>query len=467
MLIDLLALVISVILAGVLREVIYYTYDIKIFYLEDFRRFYWFPVLLLMFFTMEGLYTKRVPFWEQAGEIVKSLTIVMLLAFGMISFFEIAYGFSRSFLVLIWLISIVVFPILRYYGKKFLFRLKIWNEPMLIIGVNDNGRLIASDLDKNLFLGYEVAGFLCHDTDEVGQKIRVNDKEYEVFGFDEDYCQIAKKLDVKVVLIALEGIHPETLARLTADLQQCARRVLIMPSYKGVAMQNTTLLHLFSQQLFLLEVNNNLKKVFNQILNRAFNLSASLMLLPILLPVLAVISIMIRLDSKGPVFFIQSRLGRSDDPFDCYKFRTMYEDPDPLLDEFLKKNPEAAEEYRVYKKLKNFEDPRITKVGRFLRKTSLDELAQILNVLKGEMNLVGPRPYLERERESMGQQNTSIILESNPGITGLWQISGRNDLEFEKRVELDVWYVLNWSIWSDVSILLKTIKVVIKREGAY
>jgi len=143
----------------------------------------------------------------------------------------------------------------------------------------------------------------------------------------------------------------------------------------------------------------------------------------------------------------------------------MYLNSDEILQEFLEKNPEAKKEWDKYKKLKSY-DPRVTKIGKFLRATSLDELPQIFNVLKGDMSLVGLRPYLPREISDMGEYK-DIILLTRPGITGLWQISGRNELTFQDRLKLDTWYVLNWSLWLDIVILFKTIKVVLKREGAY
>ncbi len=203
----------------------------------------------------------------------------------------------------------------------------------------------------------------------------------------------------------------------------------------------------------------------NESLKRAFDIIISILLLPFVLPIIGLIAILIKIDSEGPVFFIQDRLGKNGKKFKCIKFRTMYVNNDEILEEYLKRNPEKREEWNKYKKLKSF-DPRVTRVGRFLRKTSLDELPQIFNVIKGDMSLVGPRPYLPKEETDMGYFKNTILL-TKPGITGLWQVSGRNELEFKVRLILDERYVLNWSFWLDLLIMLKTIKVVLKREGAY
>ena len=172
----------------------------------------------------------------------------------------------------------------------------------------------------------------------------------------------------------------------------------------------------------------------------------------------------IKREDGGTVFFKQTRLGQYGKNFGCYKFRSMSENSDGLLQTYLDEYPQEIRNYEIYHKYEN--DPRITKIGRFLRKTSLDELPQIINVLKGEMSLIGPRPYMPDERVEMSE-SADIILAVKPGITGLWQVSGRNNVDFVSRVEMDVWYVRNWSIWSDIVILLKTIQVVLGRKGSY
>ena len=219
------------------------------------------------------------------------------------------------------------------------------------------------------------------------------------------------------------------------------------------------------EQLFLLKINNNLKSPFNRFVKRSFDLVLAVLFLPLLLPLIALLGLLIKLDSRGPVFHIESRFGKNKSLFSCVKFRTMHLNNEELLDAYLHAHPGFAEEWRKFKKLKGF-DPRVTRIGAFLRKTSLDELPQILNVLKGEMSLVGSRPYLPREESDMGYYIDTILL-TPPGITGLWQVSGRNKLTFDDRLRLDAWYVLNWAVWLDIVILFKTVRVVLNKEGAY
>ena len=209
------------------------------------------------------------------------------------------------------------------------------------------------------------------------------------------------------------------------------------------------------------------KKTFNEItysfLKRTVDITASAAALLLLSPVFLVTSLAIRKDSDGPAMFTQKRIGKDGKLFEIYKFRTMVPDADKKLFELLDKDEKAREEYKVNKKLKN--DPRITKVGNFLRKTSIDELPQLINVLKGDMSLVGPRPYLPREKKDMGDYYNTII-ESKPGITGLWQVSGRSNTTFEQRLEFDKEYTENKGFLYDMELLTKTVGVVVKKNGA-
>lgn len=209
------------------------------------------------------------------------------------------------------------------------------------------------------------------------------------------------------------------------------------------------------------------KKTFNEItysfLKRTVDITASAAALLLLSPVFLVTSLAIRKDSDGPAMFTQKRIGKDGKLFEIYKFRTMVPDADKKLFEMLEKDENAREEYKLNKKLKH--DPRITKVGNFLRKTSIDELPQLINVLKGDMSLVGPRPYLPREIDDMGSYYDTII-ESKPGITGLWQVSGRSNTTFEERLHFDKEYNEKKSFTYDMGLLVKTVGSVVKGDGA-
>jgi len=181
-------------------------------------------------------------------------------------------------------------------------------------------------------------------------------------------------------------------------------------------------------------------------------------------PFLGLMALLIALDSRGGVFYHQPRLGRMGKTFNVLKFRTMYKDADAILERELRLNPELKKEWDCYQKLKI--DPRVTHIGRLLRCFSLDELPQLWNVIKGEMSLVGPRPMLVDQRQLYGEAYGEYV-RVLPGITGLWQVSGRNDTTFARRAELDLEYIRCWSIGLDIYILFKTIEIILWREGAY
>ena len=204
------------------------------------------------------------------------------------------------------------------------------------------------------------------------------------------------------------------------------------------------------------------KKVYMTV-KRTYDFVISGIALIVLAPIMLFICLLIKIDSKGPAILVQERIGEDGKPFKMYKYRSMVVGADELLDKYLKENEEARKEYKKYKKLQN--DPRVTKIGKIIRKASIDELPQLINVFIGNMSLVGPRPYLPREKEDMKNLYNDIV-KSKPGITGIWQISGRNDVSFEERLEMDYTYNSDKSTMYDIKILLKTFKKVIEKEGA-
>ena len=194
------------------------------------------------------------------------------------------------------------------------------------------------------------------------------------------------------------------------------------------------------------------------------DLVVSIILTLFLLPFIASISFLVSFDSGFPVFFSQKRLGRGGRTFHIWKFRTMVNNSAQILDEYLASNPEVRREWSKSHKLRN--DPRITRVGNFLRRTSLDELPQLWNVINGDMSLVGPRPIVNAEVEKYAK-HFSMYVKTTPGMTGLWQVSGRNHTTYQERVALDAYYVRNWSVWMDIYLLAKTVAVVLTRHGAF
>ena len=265
-------------------------------------------------------------------------------------------------------------------------------------------------------------------------------------------------------VIALE--HSESDQRehwLRTLTQWGAIDISVIPAMRGVPLYGTDIAHFFSHEVALLRVGNNLRRWPARLTKRIFDFLMAGILLVLLSPVLILIAMALKFEG-GSVLFAHQRLGKNGRKFNCYKFRSMVLDAEQRLEALLQENPALKSQWDKEHKLKA--DPRISKLGHFLRRTSLDELPQLFNVLKSEMSLVGPRPIVQEELQKYGLEK-SYYLMVRPGMTGLWQVSGRNDVDYETRVYLDVWYVKNWSLWYDLAILFKTIKVVLWRNGAY
>jgi undecaprenyl-phosphate galactose phosphotransferase len=208
---------------------------------------------------------------------------------------------------------------------------------------------------------------------------------------------------------------------------------------------------------------DNLARPVSRVLKAGFDQIAAIAALILLAPLLLVLALLVRADG-GPALYCHRRIGAGGRMFDCLKFRSMMLDADGVLRRLLATDPAAADEWAATQKLRD--DPRITRIGRFLRASSLDELPQLLNVVRGEMSLVGPRPIVRAEVARYGS-NIEHYYAAKPGLTGLWQVSGRSDMSYARRVQLDVWYVRNWSLWHDIAILFKTIPAVFLRRGAH
>ena len=420
----------------------------------------WIFLIWLFFFYYEDLYTKTFSYWDEIKNLWRVSFFSTTAILAIVSIGKLSNEVSRTIILLMGFLSLLLFPFLRMSAKKFLRKRGLLGRKVLILGAGKTGALILRALKKEPNYGYEVVGFLDDDPEKIGSTI---DGVKVHRGVDKASTYLQRCV-VTDVFIAMPGAGKEKLQELINSLQHKVERVLFVPDMFGVAVLGTTLKHFFHEEAFAFELNNNLAQSFNIVIKKSFDVLLCLLLLPILFFPMLVIVLMIRIDSKGPAIFSQERIGKNGRLFRCFKFRTMHLDSEEQLEDLLKKDPESREEWHQYWKLKN--DPRVTIMGRFLRATSLDELPQIVNVLRGEMTIVGPRPYLPKEKEYIGAHAETILL-AKPGITGLWQVSGRSNTSYEYRVNLDAWYVRNWNIWLDIVLLLKTLRVVIKREGAF
>ncbi|KXG78341.1 UDP-glucose:undecaprenyl-phosphate glucose-1-phosphate transferase [Fervidicola ferrireducens] len=430
------------------------------------NNFWWFIAIVLGIFAYEGLYTTRHPFWRELRRLVKGITLAFLIVFAIIYMIKLSNEVSRTVLALSYILCLMILPLCRYVGKTFFAKLGLWRRKVLILGAGKTGELLAKTLSKDSYLGYEVVGFLEDDPSKKHKIFTVkNGTKLKVLGNFSDAPEVMQRLGVRHLVVAAPGMPSQKLVKLVNRLQRAAASVLVIPDLFGIPVSSAEIDYFFDEQILGFRVRNNLASPVNMFLKRAFDLIVGSIALLISAPIMALIAIAIKLDSPGPVIFAHNRIGRGGKEFKCYKFRTMYLNNEEILRKYLASNPAAKEEWEKYAKLKGY-DPRVTRVGRFLRKFSLDELPQIFNVLKGEMSLVGPRPYLPRERFRMDNFAETILL-ARSGITGLWQVSGRNEIDFEGRLRLESWYVRNWSLWLDIIILIRTVGVVLSKKGAY
>lgn len=418
-----------------------------------------FPILYMLFINMRQLYSRRMPFYKEVEQVFHSCLYGTLALVFVLYVAQIAARTSRFFVLLFGVLVFLFISILRYATKKFLIKKQLLQIPVLIIGAGKTAELLAQAIKSDVGMGYKIVGLL--EDNKVKHGILDN---FPVLGTFADAEKVIRETGVKRVFIAAPGLKDEAQGKLIYRIQPLVENIGVIPNFVGIPTGGLEIESLFNEKLVVLRLKNNLARPLNRMLKTVFDYTLTLLGTIAISPILLFIAIWIYKDSPGPVIFKHIRIGKDGKPFPCYKFRSMCVDAKEKLAELLANDPAAREEWERDFKLKN--DPRITKSGAFLRKTSLDELPQIFNVLKGEMSLVGPRPIIQEELARYGEYVGDYLM-VKPGITGMWQVSGRSDIEYHERVLLDSWYVRNWSVWIDIVMLFKTFAVVAMRKGAY
>lgn len=401
-------------------------------------------------------YTYRKPFWFELKEIFRTLLIFAILDLALVAFSK--WQFSRYVWVLTWGIALLLVPLARTMTKRVLNKLNLWKKHTIIIGSGKNACDAYAALQSEEVLGFAICAFF--SSSKSGEKT--------LFGKSviSDEAELWSQCDAETTqfIVALEFeqnvLRDEWLKKLA---KHHCRSVSVIPTLRGVPLYGTDMSFIFSHEVMILRVSNNLAKRTSRFLKRVFDIVGAGSIIVLLSPMLIILSYLVGRDG-GNAIYGHERIGRDGHKFKCLKFRSMVTNSQEVLQNLLRNDPEARKEWEKDFKLKN--DPRITRVGKFIRKTSLDELPQLFNVLRGEMSLVGPRPVIEKELERYAG-DVDYYLMAKPGMTGLWQVSGRNDVDYDTRVYFDAWYVKNWSLWNDIAILFKTINVVLKRDGAY
>jgi len=385
-----------------------------------------------------------------------SINVIIIIIFG---YLLETFSFSRVWIVLLYFFSVLFLFAARLIISiitGFITKKLNLSSKTLIIGIGESAKRIEDSLGKSEVDNYDILGYV--EKEDKVYEDKEYSKSFKILGYLENLREVVIKSGVQNIIISSKEYKYYEILDMIEDLKGLDVLVLMFPGYfefsiKRMKMREVAgipLIHISNVGFFGIDLfYKNLMDYF-----------LGYLLFIISIPFFLILGALIKIDSKGPVFYKQKRYTKDSRPFYMYKFRTMYAGADKRMAR-LKKN--SVVDGPIFKMI---DDPRVTRMGRFLRKFSIDELPQLLNVLKGDMSLVGPRPPLPQEVEKY-QEWQKKRLNVKQGITGLWQVSGRSNLSFEEMVKLDMYYIQNWSIGMDIKILLKTVPTVLFGKGAY
>jgi len=412
---------------------------------------------LIAIFTLRGLYNIRLTgtWFRQVWTIANSATTGLAI---LITYFFVFQPPSSSRLLVpfVWAIAIVMLSAGRLIvsvAMGMLYRLGLGETHLLVVGSGRLGKMIMQNIVANPNLGYSIVGFL-HDMHEPPSDFG----RFKMLGTLEDLGMVIRSMPVDEVIIALPSyLHEQSIRsvrlcerfgtsfKLVPDLYELSLSRIDMETVEGIPLIGIKQVSLNS---------------FQNLITRLVDISLSVLLIVLGSPLWLCIALAIRLSSPGEIIYKQTRIGLNGRPFKVYKFRSMYKNADQVLAALWAKNEAQGPLFKMK------EDPRITRVGKFLRRTSFDEFPQLINVIKGDMSLVGPRPPLPHEVAQYEEWQKGRLA-IKPGMTGLWQVRGRSDISFDEGVLMDLYYIENWSLRLYFQILLRTIPVVLFSRGAY
>lgn len=421
----------------------------------NFRSFvnYWIylPPMMAVFYAA-GLYPGLV--YPPADEVKK---------FGICSFF-VFVGIALSItvedaddkwpivtaLILATPFALILLPAAREFARTVFSKQKWFGVPAVIYVSGNSGDVIIERLLKRQDLGYKPGMIVDSKALIPGEKFGI-----PVYPPTPETSSLIKSFDIKVAILC-------DYDRDTTYINSNFRYTIQIPRINDISTISTNVRDFGGILGF--SSTHNLTKPISLFWKRFIDLFLLLISSPVVLPVVLIVSLIVKISSPGPVFYGHKRTGKNGKEFKCWKFRSMVIDADKQLEKILAENPEMRAEWEKDRKFTN--DPRVTKIGKILRKTSIDEIPQFFNILTGEMSFIGPRPVTEPELKKYGNK-AQIILSVQPGLSGMWQISGRSDTGYEERVTLDSYYIQNWSVWLDIWIIIKTVYVVLRGKGAY
>lgn len=460
----------ALLLSDLLAVVISYTLSFQI------RR--WLPLLpplahgadvylnswpLLFIWPLSFLFFRLYPgWWYTASEELRLITISSTFA-GLLTISETfithtGIQYSRPIVIGGWLLSLVLLPLMRIPLKRWLSRLGLHGPSAIVLGARNTAEVFLDGIRRLKPPPFTPLALFDDDPHKLGKDIG----GVPVVGKLNEAPVWGREHGVRNAIIAMPGLERANLMGIIETLSESFPRIIIVPNLFG--MTSIGVIPRQAQGIIGLELDQRLLSRTNKFLKRSLDLVAILIIFPFMLLPALLISIAILLESGRPLFFVHERIGLRGNPFRAWKFRTMVNTADETFKAAMDGDAGIREEWESTGKLR--QDPRLTTIGRFLRRFSLDELPQFWNLVKGDMSLVGPRPIIRDEISKYGDAY-ALYRQVRPGLTGLWQVSGRSTLPYEDRVWLDSHYVRNWSIWLDIVILLRTVGAVFSGRGAY
>lgn len=430
----------------------------KHFSVFNFETGAFFTGTMLAVFYFNSLYEFRNwIIWDELKAILKSAALILLVI--VLYLYSQKFDVSRFILAAGIIIFVPLCLIARYAFRRIFFALGLLSTNIIILGAGRTGEIFAEKILEHPFALCKITGFLDDDEQKQGKLIA----GFPVLGRLDEFGRIYSEYQIDEAVVAISTASRNLLTHILDMVEFHVKQVHYIPDMYMLTTFSASIRDIDGMPV--ISASQGLLNPLNRFIKSVIDYAGALVALILFSPVMIWAAWRIKREDGGPALFIQDRVGWKVKHFKVYKFRTMYTDADKRTEELFK-DPEILADYKKGIKLKH--DPRLTKIGKLLRKTSIDELPQIFNVLRGEMSLVGPRPLMQSDVDfAYGDYVAKKIYTVKPGMTGFWQVSGRSDVDTDIRREMNLYYIRNWSLWLDIVILIRTAYAVISKKGAY
>lgn len=414
-------------------------------------------VYIVVQFALGRYRDKSLLLWDEIRLLILSHTVFFVIGL-------LLFPINLANVLLFGLMTFIYFcfAVLCNRYTRIIFR-KYFKKNTVIIGAGKIAKSLGTVCEGNRFALTDVKAYInCNNSNffrDINQTIVLTGENVKPLS---ELEKIIEEENIELVFLAIPEMGKHDMKLIYRRIADKVKIIKFLPRVEGLITFDTKVEDY--DGLLVTSTSRGTMRTLPKLAKRIMDILGSLVGILALIPLSIYVYYKNRKEGdKDPIFFTQQRIGKDGKPFKIYKFRTMVPNAEQVLEDLMDKDPAIKKEYLTNKKLEN--DPRITKAGKMLREKSLDEFPQFINVLRGEMSIVGPRPYLLREKEDMGYAYKSII-NCKPGVTGMWQTHGRSDVSFEERLELDDYYYRNWNFWLDVTLLVKTVRIVIHGSGA-